>query len=128
MPIVGNRTVILHLYCTSSRLHPCFTRSQQRQRGQAHLRNGAVPRQEHLLAARQGTRHRPGRDIDLPLDDETLSRRHCVVTYEDDRIYVDDLHSVNGTFVNGARIAGKTELLEFDRLFFGSTEMELRGE
>jgi pSer/pThr/pTyr-binding forkhead associated (FHA) protein len=66
------------------------------------------------------------REVDLPLDDETLSRRHCVITFEDGRSYVDDLGSVNGTFVNGERISKKTELLEFDRLFFGSTEMELR--
>src|SRR5579864_4346006 len=66
-----------------------------------------------------------GREVDLPLDEETLSRRHCKVIWEDGHVYVDDLASVNGTFVNGARITGKTEILEFDRVFFGSVEMEL---
>src|SRR5690348_5342707 len=67
-----------------------------------------------------------GRETDLPLDDETLSRRHCMVIFEEGHFYVDDLDSINGTFVNGSRITERTELQEFDRVFFGSTEMELR--
>lgn len=47
-----------------------------------------------------------GRDpgCQLPVGFPTVSRRHCEVWAEDDKIYVRDLDSVNGTFVNGSRI------------------------
>lgn len=68
------------------------------------------------------------RSADLTLDDETLSRRHCVIMSHNHTggFKVKDLDSVNGTFVNGTRITASTELLEFDRLFVGSTELEFR--
>ena len=47
-----------------------------------------------------------GRDSNcqLPLVYPTVSRRHCEVWAEDDRVYVRDLSSANGTFVNGGRV------------------------
>ena len=69
-----------------------------------------------------------GVDADLAFDDDILSRKHCIVMATEcgTRFFVEDLSSANGTFVNGARISERTELLEFDRLVFGGTEMELR--
>ena len=69
-----------------------------------------------------------GLEADLTFENDILSRKHCVVgsTECGTRFYVEDLGSSNGTFVNGSRISDQTELLEFDRLFFGGTEMELR--
>ena len=71
-----------------------------------------------------------GRDhvIELSLKDEHLSRRHCVITSENNRFSIADLGSVNGTFVNGSRLTETTELQAFDRVFFGSTEMEFRED
>jgi hypothetical protein len=47
-------------------------------------------------------------DIDLedqePPDRIWSSRQHAVVTYENDRLQIEDLNSSNGTFVNRARI------------------------
>ena len=55
----------------------------------------------HLL---HGGQIRIGRsaDADVPLDDPDVSRLHCAVTVEPDgAVYVADLHSTNGTAVDG---------------------------
>lgn len=67
------------------------------------------------------------RDVDLPLNDAKLSRRHCQITATKDGVIISDLSSTNGTFVNGNRIeAGlQMELIEFDRIALGDIEIEL---
>ncbi len=47
---------------------------------------------------------------DLVLEGGTVSRRHCRLERQDDRIVLTDLASTNGTFVNGVRIAAPTLL------------------
>ena len=64
------------------------------------------------------------RDLDLPLPDLKLSRRHCQVAFKDDKYTLTDLNSTNGTFVNGERIAGAVELNDFDRIVVGDIEIE----
>ena len=64
------------------------------------------------------------REIELPLPDPKLSRRHCQITVKDDRCFLQDLNSTNGTFVNGARLTSETELRGFDRVVLGDTELE----
>lgn len=50
-----------------------------------------------------------GRDstCDLVLDDPQVSRRHARVVRVGDEITVEDLHSANGTFVDGKRLKGE---------------------
>src|SRR6059058_1764634 len=52
-----------------------------------------------------------GRDpkIELPLQDEGISRRHCRVSLEKDKaqFVVEDLGSTNGTLLNGNRVTSK---------------------
>lgn len=64
------------------------------------------------------------RDLELPLPDLKLSRRHCQVYSKDDLFFVKDLGSTNGTFLNGTRIEGEVELNDFDRIVLGDTEVE----
>jgi pSer/pThr/pTyr-binding forkhead associated (FHA) protein len=46
----------------------------------------------------------------LPLrGDATVSRQHCLVELDDDGIWVQDLDSRNGTFVNGQKIGQRQE-------------------
>jgi pSer/pThr/pTyr-binding forkhead associated (FHA) protein len=56
--------------------------------------------------ALQGERTTIGRspDCDIFLDDVTVSRRHAVVTEADERFAIEDLGSLNGTFLNRHRI------------------------
>ena len=41
---------------------------------------------------------------DLPLDAPLVSRVHALISLRDERVYVSDLDSSNGTHVNGRRI------------------------
>lgn len=68
------------------------------------------------------------RDIELPLPDLKLSRRHCQITLRSGKGYLGDLGSTNGTFLNGTRISNEIELNDFDRIVLGDTEIEYHGE
>ena len=43
-------------------------------------------------------------DCDLKIDDDSVSRTHCHLSWVDNDWFVEDLGSMNGTFVNGHRI------------------------
>lgn len=63
-----------------------------------------------------------GRDesCDVLISSPNVSRRHCeVVVREDGRVTVRDLGARNGTFVNGAAVAGEHALAEGDLVGFG---------
>lgn len=57
-----------------------------------------------------------------PLSEE-VSRRHCAILVGPDAVWVEDLGSRNGTFVNGARIQAKTQVTDGDALRVGSLEL-----
>jgi DNA-binding winged helix-turn-helix (wHTH) protein len=69
-----------------------------------------------------------GRDlpIDVWLDSGGVSRRHAKVVVEGSVIWVEDLGSKNGTWVNGERIAGRTDVADGTELRFGPVLMWLR--
>lgn len=58
-------------------------------------------------------------------DDEKLSGRHCELTVKDGMIFVLDLKSTNGTFVNGVPIDGYYRLRNDDILLIGSMELRV---
>src|SRR5687767_2763807 len=66
-----------------------------------------------------------GRDeaADLSIADQSLSRRHCVVSLEDGEYYVQDSRSVNGTTVNGEAVKSRRALHHADRIGLGNIEM-----
>jgi DNA-binding NtrC family response regulator len=43
-------------------------------------------------------------DVDVRIDDISISRRHCVVELREEQVVVRDLGSTNGTQVNGVRV------------------------
>ena len=57
-------------------------------------------------------RHVLGRakDCDVAIDDRTLSRRHAALIVRGGLVTVVDLGSLNGSFVNGTRVRGETEV------------------
>lgn len=61
-----------------------------------------------------------------PLSDE-VSRRHCAVRIEPGVVWVEDLGSRNGTFVNGHRIAEKTKVYDDDLIKVGALELRVAG-
>ncbi|HEY8942765.1 MAG TPA: FHA domain-containing protein [Polyangiaceae bacterium] len=64
---------------------------------------------------------------DIALEDPLVSRVHArIITLEDGVVAVEDLHSTNGVFVNGVRLArGVRQLRDGDRLLIGTTELSL---
>ncbi|MBI4820292.1 MAG: FHA domain-containing protein [Deltaproteobacteria bacterium] len=57
-------------------------------------------------------------DCQIPILDDSVSRRHAKVTHTGDRISVKDLNSANGVFVNGIRV-GTEDLNDADEVRFG---------
>jgi ABC transport system ATP-binding/permease protein len=58
--------------------------------------------------------------------DEELSRQHARVTRgPNDELLIEDLGSLNGTFVNGQRIAGPTPLGPGDSILVGASTLEV---
>jgi signal transduction histidine kinase len=60
-------------------------------------------------------------------DDDGLSRRHLVLEKEDDRWFVKNLASKNGTFVNGVLIRGRHYLEPGDRITASCVAMTFSG-
>ncbi len=58
-------------------------------------------------------------DCDLRIPSTDVSRRHCLLSMHDGCLNVEDLDSVNGTFVNGRRISGRQIVKPGDRLQIG---------
>jgi pSer/pThr/pTyr-binding forkhead associated (FHA) protein len=61
-----------------------------------------------------------GDEADIQIKDERMSRRHFVVGPKDDKFFVRDLNSTNGTFVNNNRIT-EQELKPNDKIRAGQT-------
>lgn len=59
-------------------------------------------------------------DADILLQSADVSRRHAVLLFKDDQVWVQDLNSSNGTFLNDERIEQEAELQHGDRLQFAS--------
>lgn len=59
-----------------------------------------------------------------PLSEE-VSRRHCAVIVGPADVWVQDLGSRNGTFVNGQKIEAKTKLADGDLIRVGSLELKV---
>ena len=55
-------------------------------------------------------------ECDIVLDAAAVSRQHAQILQEGEDFYIEDLHSRNGTFVNGRLVHGKLLLADGDRL------------
>ena len=61
----------------------------------------------------------------LRLDGDTVSRLHCRLTIEGDRITVEDLGSGNGTLVNRERISGRRNVTSLDTITLGNFTLKI---
>jgi len=71
-----------------------------------------------------------GRDpfCQLRFNDHELSRRHCEFRIEGNRLYVEDLSSLNGIKVNGRRVKEKKEINDGDLIVAGGIRLRVRLE
>ena len=65
---------------------------------------------------------------DVVIDDPEISRRHALVRVVGERVVIDDLDSMNGTWVNGDRITDTVELRPGDVVRLGRSAFELEAE
>ncbi|HEX4109937.1 MAG TPA: FHA domain-containing protein [Solirubrobacteraceae bacterium] len=64
-------------------------------------------------------------NVDLILDDDELSRRHAALRVVGEELVIEDLGSLNGTFVNGQRISAATSLHSEDTIRLGTTQLSV---
>jgi pSer/pThr/pTyr-binding forkhead associated (FHA) protein len=60
-------------------------------------------------------------DLDMVLVEDMVSRRHAKISSTEIEVYIQDMGSTNGTFVNGEKIAGRALLHEGDRILVGTS-------
>ncbi|HEY7355572.1 MAG TPA: FHA domain-containing protein, partial [Ktedonobacterales bacterium] len=76
-------------------------------------------------------RVRPGEQTSKPgeigVADARVSRQHATIVVWRGRASILDLHSTDGTFVNGRRIEGRTPLIPGDLISVGDTTFRLVG-
>jgi pSer/pThr/pTyr-binding forkhead associated (FHA) protein len=63
----------------------------------------------------------------VTIEDSELSRRHAAVRPMEGGIEIEDLGSLNGTFVNGRRIDAPTRLVGGDSVKLGQSVLELEA-
>jgi len=79
-----------------------------------------APLNSEIIVGRSGGQNR------IILDyDPSISGSHCVIYEREHKVMIRDLDSTNGTFVNGERISGQTELKQGDTLALGQLEMKV---
>ena len=60
-----------------------------------------------------------GNDCDLRLRDPNISRHHCMIRLRAAEVTLHDLGSINGTYVNGARVITQVVLRSGDEIRLG---------
>ncbi len=63
-------------------------------------------------------------ELDMVLVEDMVSRRHSKITVTPEQIFIQDLGSTNGTFVNGEKVK-RTKLSEGDRILIGTSIIKL---
>lgn len=62
---------------------------------------------------------------DIVINSPMISGNHAVFAFEEGRLYIADLGSLNGTLVNGRMINAKTEVRNGDMIMFGNEEYKI---
>lgn len=78
-----------------------------------------IPIKPEMVLGRQA-------ECDLQLTEGHASRRHAKLFAAEDGVWLEDLNSANGSFVNGAKVTGKVKLAAGDRLRFDTEEFDLK--
>src|SRR5262249_52310627 len=62
--------------------------------------------------------------LDMVLVEDMVSRKHARIAMQQDQIWIEDLGSTNGTFVNGEKIK-RARLKEGDRVLIGTSILKV---
>jgi hypothetical protein len=83
------------------------------------VRSGGGRAGEHFIPQAERTTIGRSPDNDIFLDDVTVSRKHAVLEQNGNEFMIEDLGSLNGTFVNRRRIESPTRLETGDEVQIG---------
>jgi pSer/pThr/pTyr-binding forkhead associated (FHA) protein len=61
----------------------------------------------------------------LRLNDEFVSAKHCKIFFENEELFIKDLGSMNGTFIDGAEVGKKSSLEPGQSIQIGITELKI---
>ena len=68
-------------------------------------------------------------DVNIVLSHEqSVSARHRAISRDNERFFIEDLGSSNGTYLNGRRITGRTGLTSGSTVRLGELELLVRLE
>lgn len=65
---------------------------------------------------------------DYPIQNDTVSARHARLSYHHNQWWVEDMNSMNGTFLNDERVSVATVIVTGDELRLGGVSMLLNIE
>lgn len=77
----------------------------------------ALERNQELIIGRSS-------ELEMVLIEDMVSRHHAKITTTDTEVFIEDLESTNGTFVNGEKISN-CKLKEGDRILIGTSIVKL---
>lgn len=66
-----------------------------------------------------------GREAAFIVHDKSVSRKHCKIVAEGNRLFLIDLGSSNHTYLNGKMISDKAEIKNSDIIRVGKTKLEI---
>lgn len=64
---------------------------------------------------------------DVVVENNQISRNHAKITNQGGKYYIEDLGSVNGTYLNGVRVTGKMPMGSTDTIILGRIRITLGG-
>ncbi len=65
-------------------------------------------------------------NCDVSIEDDRMSRQHFAIAESNGMFTIEDLHTTNGTWVNGRKISGQSPLAPGDRIQAGDIAMTVR--
>lgn len=86
------------------------------------IESGAEPGQRFPVRGEVTIGRSPENDVTL--NDPQVSRRHARIVLEDGSVTIEDVGSLNGTYVNGER-AGRAHLSANDAIVIGDTKLRI---
>src|SRR5947209_18618036 len=90
------------------------------EKGRTRTREVRLPAEESIIGRQRGCTVR--------IPSAEVSRRHCVLRLEDGYLSIQDLGSVNGTFLNGMRVVNREVVRPGDHLEVGPVRFVVEYE
>lgn len=64
-------------------------------------------------------------NCDIVINDAGVSSKHAKIFVDDEEIFIEDLRSMNGTYVDGRKVSGKVKITAFSKINIGNYPLNL---